>query len=146
MTAAPAPVNPDGNRLNTNRVDNRSTLMTESKDPTRNAVIAGFCAVDPPVDRVPEAQSASLPDAVPPALPVGLSEPQAVRERAPTMSPAMRPCRWSLTYVFLPGSAGQVHPPACCRETIRTLGRRGCRAWQPGLTKPEHWATARRPG
>jgi hypothetical protein len=35
-----APVNPNGNRLNSNRTENASTLMVESRDPTRqNAVI-----------------------------------------------------------------------------------------------------------
>ena len=34
------PTNPDGNRLNSNRNENRSTLMVESRDPARqNAVI-----------------------------------------------------------------------------------------------------------
>jgi hypothetical protein len=38
--AVPQPVNPDGNRLNVNRVDNPNELVTESRDPGRgNAVI-----------------------------------------------------------------------------------------------------------
>jgi hypothetical protein len=41
LNRAPAqPANPAGNRLNVNRVDNRSALVTESRDPARqNAVI-----------------------------------------------------------------------------------------------------------
>jgi hypothetical protein len=38
--SAAQPVNPQGNRLNVNRVDNRAGLVTESRDPARqNAVI-----------------------------------------------------------------------------------------------------------
>src|SRR5262249_33903439 len=35
----PQPVNPDGNRLNTNRVDNRSTLVLEARDAAQPGVV-----------------------------------------------------------------------------------------------------------
>jgi hypothetical protein len=35
----PPPANPDGNRLSSNRTENSSTLLVESRDPARQNVV-----------------------------------------------------------------------------------------------------------
>jgi hypothetical protein len=71
--AVPQPATPDGNRLNSNRTENRSTLVVESRDPVRaNAVIhRSYTPAAQPAPARPAAQPAparpAQPQPAPPA-------------------------------------------------------------------------------